>query len=232
MRKIGIIGSGNIGGTLTRLFTKAGHNVAVANSRGPSSLADLANETGAHPVTVSQAVQGSEIVVVTIPMTAVASLPKDLFRNAPADLIVIDTSNYYPQQRDGLIAEVEAGMTESAWVEQQIGRPVIKVFNSILAEHLLNKGTADKRAERVALAVAGDNTQAKASVMQLVEEIGFAAVDAGTIAQSWRQQPGSPGYLKDYNAAGVSKALSDATQERTPAWRATPDSPGTFESPA
>ncbi|BBB67775.1 hypothetical protein UNDYM_3522 [Undibacterium sp. YM2] len=232
MRKIGIIGSGNIGGTLTRLFTKAGHNVAVANSRGPSSLADLANETGAHPVTVSQAVQDSEIVVVTIPMTAVASLPKDLFRNAPADLIVIDTSNYYPQQRDGLIAEVEAGMTESAWVEQQIGRPVIKVFNSILAEHLLNKGTTDDSTNRVALAVAGDNTQAKAVVMQLVEEIGFAAVDAGTIAQSWRQQPGSPGYLKDYNAAGVRKTLTEARQERTPEWRATVNSPGTFESPA
>ncbi|BBB61725.1 hypothetical protein UNDKW_3452 [Undibacterium sp. KW1] len=232
MSKIGIIGSGNIGGALTRLFTKAGHDVAVANSRGPSSLQDLANETGARPVTVSQAVQDSEIVVVTIPMVAVASLPKDLFSDAPADLIVIDTSNYYPQQRDGLIAEVEAGMTESAWVEQQIGRPVIKVFNSILAEHMLNKGTPDERTNRVALAVAGDDMKAKAVVMRLVEGIGFAAVDAGTIAQSWRQQPGSPGYLKDYNAADVSKALSEATQERTPAWRATPDSPGTFESPA
>ncbi|MDP1979530.1 NADPH-dependent F420 reductase [Undibacterium sp.] len=232
MSKIGIIGSGNIGGTLTRLFTKAGHDVAVANSRGPSSLQDLANETGASPVTITQAVQDSEIVVVTIPMIAVASLPKDLFSNAPADLIVIDTSNYYPQHRDGLIVEVEAGMTESAWVEQQLGRPVIKVFNSILADHLLNMGKPDTRTNLVALAVAGDDVKAKTAVMHLVEEIGFEAVDAGSIAQSWRQQPGSPGYLKDYDAAGVRKALSEASQERTPEWRATVNSPGTFESPA
>jgi len=232
MSKIGIIGSGNIGSTLTRLFTKAGHDVAVANSRGPASLQDLANETGARPATITQAVQDSEIVVVTIPMIAVAGLPKDLFRNAPADLIVIDTSNYYPQHRDGLIVEVEAGMTESAWVEQQLRRPVIKVFNSILADHLLNKAKPDTHTDRVALAVAGDELKAKANVMQLVEEIGFEAVDAGSIAQSWRQQPGSPGYLKDYNAAGVRRALAEASQERTPEWRATVNSPGTFESPA
>ncbi|MFZ6723146.1 NADPH-dependent F420 reductase [Undibacterium sp. Ji49W] len=232
MSKIGIIGSGNIGGTLTRLFTKAGHEVAVANSRGPTSLQDLANETGARPATITQAVQDSEIVVVTIPMIAVAGLPKSLFRNASTDLIVIDTSNYYPQHRDGLIVEVEAGMTESAWVEQQLGRPVIKVFNSILADHLLNKGKPDTHTDRVALAVAGDDMKAKAIVMQLVEEIGFEAVDAGSIAQSWRQQPGSPGYLKDYNASGVRKALAEASQERTPEWRATVNSPGTYESPA
>ncbi|MFZ6708092.1 NADPH-dependent F420 reductase [Undibacterium sp. TC9W] len=232
MSKIGIIGSGNIGGALTRLFTKAGHDVAVANSRGPSSLQDLANETGARPVTITQAVQDSKIVVVTIPMVAVASLPKDLFSNAPADLIVIDTSNYYPQHRDGLIVEVETGMTESAWVEQQLGRPVIKVFNSILADHLLSMSKPDAPTDRVALAVAGDDMKDKAVVMQLVEEIGFEAVDAGSIEQSWRQQPGSPGYLKDYNAAGVRKALAEARKERTSEWRATVNSPGTFESPA
>jgi predicted dinucleotide-binding enzyme len=231
MAKIGIIGSGNIGGALTRLFTRAGHDVAVANSRGPASLADLALETGARAATVAEIVQESDIVVVAVPMVLVSNLSRDLFRDAPAPLIVIDTSNYYPQHRDGLIEEVEAGMTESGWVERQLGRPVIKVFNSIIAANLLNKGKPAGDVGRIALAVAGDDPRAKVTVMRLVDEIGFDTVDAGTIEQSWRQQPGTPGYLKDYDVAGVRRALSEATQERTPEWRATPDSPGTYASP-
>jgi len=99
MAKIGIIGSGNVGGALARLFTKAGHEVAIANSRGPASLADLARETDARPVTVAETAQNSEIVVVAVPMALVSSLPKNLFHDAPSHLIVIDTSNYYPRQR-------------------------------------------------------------------------------------------------------------------------------------
>jgi len=231
MSKIAIIGSGNIGGALTRLFKHAGHEVTVANSRGPASLVDLARETGARAATVAEAISDHEIVVVAVPMARVGELAAQ-FRAAPAQQIVIDTSNYYPQQRDGLIAEVEAGMTESAWVASQLGRPVIKVFNSIRAEHLLGKSRPGTATGRVALAVAGDDVQAKATVMRLVEEIGFDAVDGGTIAQSWRQQPGSPGYLADDDAAGVGRALSGASEARTPAWRATQNSPGTFESPA
>lgn len=232
MTKIGIIGSGNIGGALTRLFKKAGHEVAVSNSRGPATLEALSRETGARAVTVAQAVRDSEVVVVAVPMVCVGDLPKDLLRDAPAGLIVIDTSNYYPQQRDGKIAAVEAGMPESAWVAQQLGRPVVKVFNTIIAAHLESKGSAAATPGRVALAVAGDDPLARATVMRLVEDIGFDAVDAGTIEQSWRQQPGSPGYLQDYDAAGVRRALADATPARAAEWRATPDSPGTFESPA
>jgi len=232
MAHIGIIGSGNIGAALTRLFTRAGHQVAVANSRGPASLEDLARETGARAATVAEAVQGADIVVVAVPMANVADLPQELFRDAPASQLVIDTSNYYPQQRDGLIADVEAELTESGWVERQLGRPVIKVFNSIIAPHLLEKAKPDQADGRVALAVAGDDAQGKAIVMKLVEQIGFDAVDAGTIAQSWRQQPGSPGYLQDFDAAGVRRALADATPQRQPEWRATPNSPGTFDAPA
>lgn len=230
MHTIGIIGSGNIGAALTRLFTRAGHSVAVSNSRGPASLAQLAGDTGARAVTPAQAVQENGIVVVAVQMARVGELAV-LFRDAPARQIVIDTSNYYPQQRDGLIADVEAGLTESGWVEQQLGRPVVKVFNSILAEHLLAKSSPGAREGRVALAVAGDDPQARETVMRLVESIGFDAVDAGTIEQSWRQQPGSPGYLRDEDAAGVRRSLSEAGRERTPAWRATPHSPGTFDAP-
>lgn len=232
MANIGIIGSGNIGTALTHLLTRAGHEVAVANSRGPASLAALAQDTGARAATVDEVVRDSAIVVVAIPMAHIPQLSNDLFGQGPAQQIVIDTSNYYPQQRDGAIADVEAGMPESAWVAQHLGRPVVKVFNSIYAENLLSKSRPDAAGERVALAVAGDDQQAKTVVMQLVETIGFDSVDAGTIAESWRQQPGSPVYLQDFDAAGVRKALADATDVRLPEWRATENSPGTFEQPA
>ena len=230
--KIGIIGSGNIGGALTRRFRAVGHDVAVANSRGPASLSDLARETGASAVSVEQAARGRDVVVVTIPLKRVEDLPPGLFADAPANLIVIDTGNYYPQHRDGRIDGIEAGMTESGWVEQQIGHAVVKAFNSIYAAHLLENGKPAGTAGRIALAVAGDDPNAKRTVMRLIDEIGFDTVDAGTIAESWRQQPGSPGYCKDYDVDGVRRALGEARRERAPEWRATPMSPGTYESPA
>ena len=141
--KIGIIGAGNTGDALTRLFRIAGHEVTVANSRGPALLTDLAAETGARGRgTVEDAVRGQVVLVVTIPLNRVPELPGDLFAGAPADLIVIDTSNYYPQQRDGLLAGIEDGATESGWIHQHLGRPVIKAFNSIISAHLAGRGQA------------------------------------------------------------------------------------------
>ena len=230
--QIGIIGAGNIGGALTRRLRAAGHDVAVANSRGPASLADLARETGARAVSVADAARAQDVVVVAVPLKQVRDLPPGLFADASADLVVIDTSNYYPQQRDGRIDAIEAGLTESGWVEQQLGRPVVKVFNTIVATHLLEHGTPAGTPGRIALAVAGDVAAAKRTVMELVDTIGFDAVDAGTIDESWRQQPGSPGYLKDYDVDGVRRALAEARPERTAEWRATPKSPGTYASPA
>ncbi len=229
---IGIIGSGNIGGALTRLFRAAGHDVTVANSRGPASLAELAHETGARAATVDDAARGGEIVVVAVPLNRIGDLPPGLFAGAPADRIVVDTSNYYPQQRDGRIAAIEAGTTESRWVEERLGRPVIKAFNTILAARLLDGGKPAGTPGRIALAVAGDDLRSKAAVMRLLDGIGFDAVDAGTIGESWRQQPGSPGYLKDHDAAGVRRALAEAREDRAPEWRATPNSPGSFDAPA
>ena len=111
--KIGIIGAGNIGGTLTRRFSALGHKVFVANSRGPETLAELAAETGATPVTVEQAAQAGELVIVTIPLRNIPSLPAGLFAKTPDSVVVVDTGNYYPQQRDGRIDGIENGMTES-----------------------------------------------------------------------------------------------------------------------
>ena len=137
---IGIIGAGHIGGTLTRRLTALGHNVFVANSRGPETLIALAHDTGAQPVTVQEAARNGEIVIVTIPMKNIPELPRDLFAGVGDDVIVIDTGNYYPQQRDGRIDEIEQGTTESRWVSQQLGRPVVKTFNNIYADHLLRLG--------------------------------------------------------------------------------------------
>jgi predicted dinucleotide-binding enzyme len=152
---IGIIGTGNIGSALTRHFTQLGHDVVVANSRGPETLADLAKTTGAKPVQVSDVPRGRDLVVVTIPEGKIQELPRDLFKKAPANLIVVDTGNYYPRQRDGKIEGIENGLTESRWVEQQLGRPVIKVFNNIYAEHLANRGKPPGTPGRIALPVSG-----------------------------------------------------------------------------
>ncbi len=230
--KIGIIGSGNVGGALTRRFRAVGHEVAVANSRGPASLAEVARETGAHAVSVEEAASGNDVVVVAIPLKRVEDLPSGLFADAPANVVVIDTGNYYPQQRDGRIDGIEAGSTESGWVEQRLGHSVVKAFNTIIAQHLLESGEPAGTPGRIALPVAGDDPHAKTIVRDLINEIGFDAIDAGTLDESWRQQPGSPGYIKDFDADGVRRALSEARKERAPEWRATPNSPGTYDLPA
>ena len=218
--KIGIIGAGHIGSALARQFTTAGHDVAVANSRGPETLTALAAETGATAVSAHEAARGRDVVVVTIPQKHVAHLPADLFAGVPAGVVVVDTGNYYPQQRDGRIAEIEAGTTESRWVTQRLGRPVVKAFNTIYAQHLLEHGKPAGSAGRIALPVAGDDAAAKAVVLKLLDEIGFDGVDAGGLDESWRQQPATPVYGTDYDAAGVRRALAEASPERKPEWRA------------
>jgi hypothetical protein len=230
--RIGIIGAGNIGGTLTRRLTALGHEVTVANSRGPETLVGLAAETGATAVTVTEAARSGEVVIVTIPMKHIPQLPRDLFKGTFKGVVVVDTSNYYPRQRDGRIDAIEAGMPESRWVEQQLGRPVVKAFNNIYAEHLLKLGRPAGTPGRIALPVSGDDAAAKSVVLRLVGELGFDGVDAGGLDESWRQQPGTPVYAADLDSAGVRRALSQATQERTPEWRATPASPGTYAKPA
>jgi predicted dinucleotide-binding enzyme len=218
--RIGIIGAGNIGGTLTRRLTSLGHAVVVANSRGPATLAKLASETGAKAVTVEEAARGRDIVVVTIPQKNIPDLPTGLFEGEPNELVVIDTGNYYPRQRDGRIAEIEDGMPESRWVEKHLGRPVVKAFNNIHAEHLLKYGKPPGAAGRIALPVAGDDPAAKEVVLRLVDELGFDGVDAGGLGESWRQQPDTPVYGKNYDAENVRSGLAQASPERKPEWRA------------
>jgi predicted dinucleotide-binding enzyme len=230
--KIGIIGAGQIGGTLTRRLAALGNDVFVANSRGPQTLAELTRETGAKAVSPKEAARSGEVVVVTIPEGHVPDLPKDLFAGVPDDVVVVDTGNYYPQQRDGRIAEIEAGLPESRWVERQIGRPVVKAFNNIYARHLLELGRPKGAATRIALPIAGDDPHAKEVVMLLVEQLGFDPVDAGGLDESWRQQPGTPVYTSDLNADGVRRALAQASSKRPPQFQATENSPGSYAQPA
>jgi len=218
--KIGIIGAGHIGGTLTRRLSALGHKVEVANAHGPESLRELTDETGATAVTVEQAVRDKDLIVVTIPEKNIPDLPKGLFKNVPKETVVVDTGNYYPRQRDGRIEGIEKGTAESRWMEQQIGHPVVKAFNNIYAQHLLESGRPTGSKERIALPVSGDDPAAKAIVIRLIDELGFDAVDAGGLDDSWRQQPGTPVYTADYDAAGVRKALEKARKERAPEWRA------------
>ncbi|MBV8539258.1 MAG: NADPH-dependent F420 reductase [Pseudonocardiales bacterium] len=228
--KIGIIGAGNIGGTLTRRLAALGHEVSVANSRGPETLRDLAAETGATAVSVIEAAREKDLVVITIPQRNVPDLPGDLFADT-GDVAVVDTGNYYPRQRDGRIDVIEEGMVESRWVERQLGRPVTKAFNNIYADHLRDNGRPAGAPGRIALPVAGDDDGMKAVVMRLIDELGFDAVDAGRLDQSWRQQPGTPVYTTDLDADGVRRALSEASPQRSPQWRATPHSPGSLLDP-
>jgi predicted dinucleotide-binding enzyme len=218
--KIAIIGAGNIGGNLTRRLTHLGHDVTVANSRGPESLAELTTLTGATAVVASEAALGADLVIVTIPEKNVPRLPQGFLDGANENVVVVDTGNYYPQQRDGRIAEIEDGMTESRWVATQIGFPVVKAFNGIYSANIIERARPEGDSERIALPVAGDDHVAKKIVMNLINELGFDAVDAGTIDDSWRQQPGTPVYGVTTDANGVRLALAAAHHVRTEEWRA------------
>ncbi|MFE2147338.1 NADPH-dependent F420 reductase [Streptomyces sp. NPDC059456] len=219
--KIGIIGAGNIGGNLTRRLTALGHEVSVANSRGPETLADLAKETGATPVTVPEAARGAEVVVVTIPLKNVANLPAGLFDAAAEDFVLVETGNYYPKQRDGRIAEIEdGGLTESRWSERRLGHPVVKAFNGTYAQDILDRHRPAGDPDRIALPIAGDDEAAKQTVRALVDELGFDTVDAGGVDDSWRQQPGTPVYGLRAGTDAVVKALAEASPVRQEEFKA------------
>lgn len=190
---IGVIGTGDIGALIVTKLRDAGYSVKMTNSRGPASLGELAAKTGAIPVSVDDVVQDVDILFFALPQKAFPVLPKGLLNKARKETIVIDVGNYYPW-RDGRIDEIESGLTESAWVEKQLGRPVVKVLNSIVYKAFAGAGRPTGSRDRVALPISGDDPKAKEIVAQLIDRIGFDSVDAGTIAESWRQQPGSPVY--------------------------------------
>jgi 8-hydroxy-5-deazaflavin:NADPH oxidoreductase len=222
MTTVGFIGSGMIGGTVARLSVAAGHQVVLSNSRGPETLKDLAEELGplARAATPAEAATAGDLVLVSVPLHACPNLPVD----ALAGKTVLDTGNYYPQ-RDGHIAELDAGsVTSSGWLQEQLpGAAVVKVFNNIFFKHLRSLARPAGAADRTYLPIAGDDPAAKAAVTAFLDSIGYGAVDGGTLADSWRQEPGSPAYGAPYgpfeNEAGtpasadvIRAALAEATR--------------------
>ena len=222
MTTVGFIGSGMIGGTVARLSVAAGHDVIMSNSRGPDTLQDLVADLGprARAATGKEAAAEAGLVVVSIPLRAYASLPA----GALAGKVVMDTCNYYPQ-RDGHIADLDSGaLTSSELVQRQVPEAaVVKVFNNLFFKHLASLARPSGAAGRSALPIAGDSDAAKSVVTAYLDAIGYDAVDAGPLAESWRQEPGTPVYGAPYgsfsdeagqpaDAAVIRAALAQATR--------------------
>jgi predicted dinucleotide-binding enzyme len=204
---IGIIGCGGMGCALASKLTQAGHDVSMTNSRGPASIRQLTGELGAQAATLEEVTLHQQVIVVSIPEKNIPDLPPGLFAALPAGVVVIDTGNYYPTLRDGVIPGLDEIGIDSWWVQQRLGVPVVKVFNSIFAESLRELGRSKGDSDRIAMAVSGDDANAKELVFTLVDELGFDAFDIGRIADSWRQQPGSPIYCRDISLRELEKRL-------------------------
>ena len=212
--KIGILGTGNIGKTLVKTLSAAGHEVKVANSRGPETIdADLL-ASGARAVTSAEAVTGVDVVIMSTPLGAIPGIAP-LIAALPEDVVVIDTSNYYPA-RDNEIDAIENGMAESVWVSGELGRPIAKAWNAITSASFAQKGAPAGRAGRIAIPVAADGEREREVAMRLVDETGLDPVYSGSLADSWRQQPGSPVYCTDLSRDEIPSALAAAERARLP----------------
>lgn len=205
--EIGIIGSGYVGSTLAGHLTALGHNLKISNSRGPESLAEVAEKTGATAVAVEQAASAKDIVIVAVPPTAIEKLPVQILSASQA--IIIDAGNYYPS-RDGENPELEGGLTDSEWTAKVLGHPVIKAFNNILSTSLASKSMPEGSPDRIAISVAGDQEKHKQILQALINEMGFDAIDGGSLSESWRQQPGTPAYCRDLGKEALAAALEEA----------------------
>jgi predicted dinucleotide-binding enzyme len=198
--KIGIIGSGHIGGTLAKEFVEHGHEVAISNSRGPDTLRDLAAEigNGAQAMSAADAAKFGDVVIVSVPFGHYRDVPT----SGTEGKVVIDTNNYYPE-RDGHFEQLDDGdTTSSEMLAQRMEGPVVKAFNSIEWEHLRDMGDPDAGADdRIGIPISGDDPDAKRMVAELIDELGFTAVDAGSLGSGGRKhQPGSPIYITDMPA--------------------------------
>lgn len=213
--KIGIIGAGPIGATLSHKLHAKGHHVKVADARALSHLED--KDIAGKAVALEQLGQDIDILIISLPLAVVPQI-KDVVSQLNNDVIIVDTTNYYPF-RDAQITEIEEGMPESVWVSEQLGRDVIKAFNNQLAYTLAQKGSAQKSDKRIAMAVAGNDDLQKEIIMNIVDEVGFDAVDNGTLQNSWRQQPGTPAYCTELTSEDMKKALERADKVAAPQQR-------------
>ncbi|MFS0892110.1 NADPH-dependent F420 reductase [Peribacillus frigoritolerans] len=210
--KFGIIGAGTIGSIISKKLVKNGHDVKIADARGIEHLEgkDLAGT----PVLIEDVMTNIEVLIISLPLTALPSI-RNIIEQVGEEVIVVDTSNYYPS-RDQKIAEIENGMVESDWVSNQLGKPIIKAFNNLLAHTLENEGTPEGTSGRIAMAIAGNDVSQKQIIMDVVNQLGFDTVDSGSLSDSWRQQPGTPAYCTELIKEELTKALEKANKEKAP----------------
>jgi predicted dinucleotide-binding enzyme len=213
--RFGIIGAGPIGSIIYKKLVKNGHDVKIADGRGIERL--VGKELSGTPVRVVDAIKNIEVLIISLPLKALPSI-RNIIDQVGEEVIVVDTSNYYPN-RDDKIEEIENGMVESVWVSNQLGRPIIKAFNNLLAFTLENEGTPEGTSGRIAIAIAGDDLSQKQVVMDVVNELGFETVDSGSLSDSWRQQPGTPAYCTELIKNELTKALKKANKEKEPLLR-------------
>ncbi|MGW4386225.1 NADPH-dependent F420 reductase [Streptomyces sp. NPDC004685] len=206
--KITVIGAGVIGGNLARKLSAAGHDVQVGDARGPEAVPDAVLESGARAAALDAAVQGRDVIILSIPFHRVPELAETL-ASVPAETVVIDTSNYYPHL-NGQIEAVDNGQVESLRNVEQLGRPVVKAWNAALAGTQQTKGLPAGTPGRIAIPVAADSDEARRVAMRLVDDTGFDPFDAGVLADSWRQQPGTPAYCTELTLDELPAALAAA----------------------
>ena len=215
--KIGIIGTGYIGGTLIKKLNQAGHDVRISDARGIHLIPENLKDSGIQVVEIMEVFSDVDVAILSVPLVVLPKLVEAV-KVASRECVLIDTSNYYPS-RDKKIDAIEEGKVESIWVKGLLGREVVKAWNAMGSDSLARLGTAPGMPGRLAIPVAGDNSEHKRVAMQLVDDIGFDSVDSGTLAESWRHQPGSPAYCTDLKAKELENALGTAVKSRLPARR-------------
>ena len=213
--RFGIIGAGPIGSNISKKLVKNGHDVKIADARGIERLEG--KELTGTPVSVEDVITNIDVLIISIPFHALPSI-RNIVDKVGEEVVVVDTSNYYPF-RDNKIEEIENGMVESVWVFNQLSRPIIKAFNNLLAFTLENEGTPEGTSGRIAIAIAGNDQSQKQIIMDVVNELGFDAVDSGSLSDSWRQQPGTPAYCTELTKDELTIALKKANKEKAPLLR-------------
>lgn len=208
--RLGIIGAGVVGAGVARLAVAAGHQVTIANSRGPESLAPLCADIGCEAGTAREAAMAGELVLIAVPLSQLAALPAD----ALADKIVLDANNYYPE-RDGAFVELDQhNTTTSELLAQRLpGARIVKAFNAILASDLDRHARLAGSPDRRALPIAGDDAAAKARVVELYDQLGYDTVDAGPLSEGWRFERAKPAYCLPFDTVALRDALASASRE-------------------
>ncbi|AFC28596.1 NADP oxidoreductase coenzyme F420-dependent [Paenibacillus mucilaginosus 3016] len=210
--RFGIIGAGAIGSNIAKKLVDNGHDVKIADARGIERL-EGKNLAGT-PVIVEDVINNIDVLITSIPFHALPSI-RNIIDKVAEEVIIVDTSNYYPQL-SGKIEEIENGMVESVWVSKHVGRPIIKAFNNFLAYTLEHHGAPEGTHGRIAIAIAGDDLSHKQIIMGVANDLGFDAVDSGSLSDSWRQQPGTPAYCTELTKEELTIALTKANKEKAP----------------